>query len=280
MVRTCLGDWLKLASRRLDSVLEAELLLGRAISRTRAWLYAHPEQVLSEDQLDAARAMLDRRLAGEPIAYILGSREFWGREFQVNPDVLIPRPETELLVELALALDCPARARVLDIGTGSGCIILTLAAERPDWQCAGSDASEAALRVAAANRARLGLEGVELFHGELFAPVAGRRFDLIVSNPPYVASGDAHLGRGDLRFEPMQALVAADQGMHLLQRIITESRNFLAADGWLLLEHGHDQSASVLEALREAGFVHRQSHLDLAGIRRAASGRLAPARHS
>lgn len=276
-----LSGWLAAAGAALGSRLEAELLAGHGLGRERAWLYAHRDERLAADQEQRLEALLARRRAGEPIAYILGSREFYGRDFRVSPAVMIPRPETELLIELALGLDLPDGARVADLGTGSGCIALTLAAERPAWRVAATDTCAAALEITAANRDKLGLAGrVELARGDLFAPLAGRRFDLVVSNPPYIAGGDPHLEQGDLRFEPAGALAAPDDGLttprdglSIIRRIIDCSPDHLNPNGWLLLEHGHDQGPRVRALLQQAGFEAVRSHRDLAGIERASGGR-------
>ena len=219
-----------------------------------------------------------------PVAYLTGRREFWSREFVVTPDVLSPRPETEILVEAALK-KCqtlfPAAEKVsdtfsvLDLGTGSGAIAITLALERPDARVTAVDTSASALDVARGNAAALGAN-VELVHGAWYAPVAGRRFDLIVSNPPYVAANDAHLGQGDLRFEPAGALTdGSADGLDSIRAIVAGARDHLNPGGRLLLEHGHDQAAAVAALLREAGFASIVSIPDLAGIPRVAGGKLA-----
>lgn len=271
---TNLDAWLADAARRLGDRLEAEILAGHVLGHGRAWLYAHREHVPESAQVLRLDELLARRLAGEPIAYLLGVREFWGREFRVGPEVLIPRPETELLVEAALALNLPADARVLDVGTGSGCLALTLAAERPVWTVTATDLSADALAVARVNRELLGLADVELLHGDLYAPVTGRPFDLVVSNPPYVADADSHLERGDVRFEPHLALAAGRNGLAVIRRIVDGAPAVLSPGGRLLLEHGHDQADPVRGLLESGGFVDVRSLPDLAGIARAVSGRI------
>lgn len=258
---------------RLESRLEAELLLAEALGHSRAWLYARLDESLDPSAVDRFQALLERRAAGEPLAYILGRREFYGRDFQVDPSVLIPRPETELLVDLALRFRGPEPTAVADIGTGSGCIALTLAAERPTWRLTATDLSRAALTIAQRNRQSLGLTNVSLALGDLFAPLHGRRYDLIVSNPPYVAERDPHLEQGDLRFEPAVALSCPSDGLAIIRRLALEAPAHLANDGLLLLEHGHDQAASVAKALDEQGYVDVTHHRDLAGIERVTVGR-------
>ena len=274
-----LGQLKRLLGHDLNSALEAELLIGEAIQQPRAWLYAHPEYRPTDEQLERLDQLTGQRKAGIPIAYLLGKREFYGRDFRVSPDVLIPRPETELLIEQALALPLPADARVLDIGTGSGCIILTLATERPGWQCSATDISDAALDMARQNQTALGLaeRPVEWLQGDLFEPFNqdGPKpgFDLIVSNPPYVAHSDPHLEQGDLRFEPDIALASGDDGLTTIRRLIKTAPMFLNDNGALLLEHGYDQSKSVRKLLKKRGFSDVHACKDLAGIRRAAIGR-------
>ena len=251
---------------------ERRQLAAAALRRTTAWVFAHDDHPLPCTDADRLSRLLERRRAGEPIAYLLGVREFYGRDFVVTPEVLIPRPETEHLVEAALA-STPARsARVIDVGTGSGCIALTLAAERPDWEVIGTDLSNAALDVAERNRCRLGLESVRWHRGDLLAGLDGP-FDAIVSNPPYVAAGDPHLDQGDLRFEPVAALTDHADGLSLIRRLIAEAADRLAPGGWLWLEHGHDQAEVVREGLAGAGFEQVSSRCDLAGIERVSGGR-------
>ncbi len=260
------------ARRKLASRLEADLLGCRALACERSWLYAHGDDAIADEARLRLRQLVDQRLDGHPIAQLCGGREFYGREFAVDPRVLIPRPETEQLIDLALALRLPAEARVCDVGTGSGCIALTLAAERPGWRISAVDRSTDALVVAADNRKRLQLGGVELLAGDLLEPVSDRRFDLVVSNPPYIAATDPHLQRGDLRFEPRSALAAGADGLDLIRRLAPQAFERLDPGGWLLIEHGHDQAAAVRELLTRAGFVGVESRHDLAGIERVAVG--------
>ena len=268
-----LRNAINLASEKLGNRLEAQLLLAFSLRRDRSWLYAHQDDLCPADDFDRFLRLVSRRQSGEPFAYLTGEREFYSRSFQVNPDVLIPRPETELLVEHALSLDLPERAWVLDIGTGSGCIAITLCLERPGWNIVAGDTSHAALEVTEANCEALGAGNLELFEGNLFDAVEERRFDLIVSNPPYIAAGDKHLGEGDVRFEPEVALIAGADGLDLIRAITAHSPEHLNPGGWLLLEHGHDQAADVRTKLEANGFSQIGSRCDLAGIERISFGK-------
>lgn len=253
---------------------DAQVLLGYALGVSRSWLSAHRDVTLTTPDAAQFDALLARRRAGTPVAYLVGAREFYGRRFRVTPDVLIPRPETELLVEEALAhLPRSAPRSVLDLGTGSGCIAVTIACERPAAKVIAVDASVGALDVARANARTLGAS-VEFIESDWFARLAGRRFDLIVANPPYIASGDSHLSRGDLRFEPQAALAAGADGLNAIRRIVADAAGFLAQDGWLLFEHGHDQAPACKDLLLKAGFRGLLSRTDLAGLPRLAGGQL------
>jgi len=255
--------------------IEARVLLREVLNQSDAWLLAHDDEPLTAEQAQQYVALVVRRVAGEPIAYITGRREFHGREFVVNPSVLIPRPETELLVELALQrLPAGASARVLDLGAGSGCIGITIAAERPQAQVTLVDASEAALEVARGNAMQWAPSNTTLLHSDWYSAVGAERYDLIVANPPYVAEGDAHLKQGDLRFEPRSALASGVDGLSDLQRIIARAPQHLPAGGWLMLEHGFDQAVACAWLLAAAGFQDVFSASDLAGIPRVSSGRL------
>jgi len=257
-----------------EARLEARVLAAFAWKVTPAWLIAHDRDTPTDAQIAAADALLTRRLAGEPIAYLVGAREFYGRPFEVSPAVLIPRPDTELLVELALAHAPPGQAvEVLDLGTGSGCIAVTLALERPLAQVTALDRSPAALAVAQRNAARLDAH-VEFLSSDWFAALGGRRFDLIVGNPPYIAAGDPHLGRGDIRFEPLAALAAGGDGLDDLRRLTATAGAHLKPGGALLLEHGYNQADAVQALLRASGFQRPRSWTDLSGIRRVSGGHL------
>lgn len=249
---------------------EARLLLAAACGVSPASVLAHGERELPAAHAAQFEAWVRRRRAGEPIAYIVARREFYGLDLAVSPAVLIPRPETELLVDLALAL----RPRsVLDLGTGSGAVALAIKRGLPQAQVVAIDASAAALAVARANAAALGL-AVDIREGTWFAPVAGERFELIVGNPPYVAEGDPHLQEGDLRFEPRAALVAGADGLDAMRAITAHAAAHLHAGGHLLLEHGLGQDGQVRELLRAAGFAQVTTWPDLAGIARVSGGRV------
>ena len=253
--------------------LEARLLVGHLLCMDSASMIAHGDRALSVEQVAAIRHLVGLRAAGRPIAYLLGRREFWSLPLRVDERCLIPRPETELLVERALERLPDRPARAMDLGTGSGAIILALAVERPQLAAWGSDASAGALAVAADNAQRLGLT-VHWFRGRWLDAVAPRPlFDIIVSNPPYVDPSDPHLEHGDLRFEPRAALVAGDGGLADLATIAGQSRARLNPGGWLLLEHGYDQSAAVRALLVQQGFLEVASHRDPAGHERVTEGR-------
>jgi release factor glutamine methyltransferase len=260
--------------------IDAHVLMAHVLGVNRAYLAANPMRVLTETEDAKVDMLVTRRALGEPVAYLVERREFYSRDFAVCPGVLIPRPETETLVEAALARFVPRTAHfvpeVLDLGTGSGAIAVTLACERPDIRVTATDASEDALAVARANAESHGCTGrIELLHGSWYEPLAGRRFDLIVSNPPYVAQGDEHLGEGDLRFEPARALTdGSSDGLASIRAIAAGARSHLNRGGWLLLEHGYDQRAAVDRILEEAGFRERISIADLAGIPRVGGGTL------
>ena len=257
------------ALRALDA-REARLLLAQATGFSEASVLAHPERSLPPEAEARFLEFAARRARGEPIAYLLGQKEFYGLPLAVNPAVLIPRPETELLVELALARK---PASVLDLGTGSGAIALAIKRHLPQARVVAVEASAAALAVAQRNAVKLGLE-VEFRHGRWFEPLADARFDLIVSNPPYVARGDAHLAQGDLRFEPQSALVAGADGLDALRDIARGAPGHLKPGGWLLVEHGLGQETAVKGLLRQAGLEDLATWPDLAGIARVSGGGL------
>ena len=251
--------------------LENRILLCHALGITRVGLITQSERQLTEEEAARLSALVGRRIGGEPIAYIVGQREFFGLPFRVTPAVLIPRPDTELIVELALER-LPAQARMLDMGTGSGAIAVAVAHTRPDAQVTALDVSEEALAVARANAEANGAR-VRFLRSDWFAALEGDTFELVVSNPPYIASGDEHLAQGDLRFEPADALTDHADGLSDLRTIIAGAAAHLAPGGWLLLEHGYDQAEAVRALLADAGYLEAQSWRDLAGIERVSGGR-------
>ena len=270
---------------RLDSLLEAargriepvdaEFLLVHVLGRPRSWLFAHREDPVTGETAAAFEALVERRAAGEPVAYLTGRRGFWRFDLAVTPATLIPRPETELLVELALErLPVDRALCVADLGTGSGAIALALAHERPRARVIASDASASAIEVARGNATALELANVDFREGDWFAPLAGERFDLIASNPPYIAAGDPHLAEGDLRFEPATALSSGVDGLDAIRRISAGAPAHLQRGGWLLLEHGWDQGAAVRELLLLSGFQDVATERDLEGRDRVSLGRV------
>ncbi|ATE59012.1 peptide chain release factor N(5)-glutamine methyltransferase [Thauera sinica] len=260
------------ARGRIDA-MDARVLLRHVLQCPASRLAAWPEQLLDAEDWARYRELVERRLAGEPVAYLTGEREFYGRNFMVTPAVLIPRPDTELLVELTLAHVGDWRyARVLDMGTGSGALAITLALELGEADVTALDRSREALWVAMANAARLGAS-VSFVQSDWFSALGGERFELIVSNPPYVAAADPHLDEGDLRFEPRAALAAGPAGLDDLAEIAAGAARHLEPGGWLFLEHGYDQAPAVRGLLADAGFASIASWKDLAGIERVSGGR-------
>lgn len=261
------------AARAKLPASEARLLLGHVMGRPTAWLISHDDEVLDEDALLSFASLVARRGSGEPVAYLVGHREFFGREFSVTPAVLIPRPETELLVEIALAkVGAGETARILDLGTGSGCIAITLALELPQAQVTAVDASVAALSVARGNAERLSAS-LRLLQSDWFDQLAGEKFDLIVANPPYVAAADPHLAAGDLPHEPVAALASGADGLDAIRRIVADAPAHLAPGGQLWLEHGHDHAQAVHELLAVAGLEEIEQYRDLAAIVRVSGGK-------
>ncbi|MCI0506722.1 MAG: peptide chain release factor N(5)-glutamine methyltransferase [Gammaproteobacteria bacterium] len=255
--------------------LEAEILLAYVLGKPRAYLHTWPELPLENHILNQYQALVQRRCLGEPIAYITGQREFWGLPLNVSPATLIPRPETERLVEIALEL-IPAEAswRIADLGTGGGALALALGSERPRCEITGTDISAAALAIAEENRRHLNLVNVRFAAGRWFDPLKGLRFDLVVSNPPYVGCNDPHLQEGDLRFEPQQALSAGPDGLEAIREIICDAVDYLIPGGWLILEHAFDQGDSVTTLFIENGFTRVFCHRDYAERERATAGQL------
>jgi release factor glutamine methyltransferase len=260
--------------------VDAHVLMAHVLGVNRAWLAANPMRVLTETEDARVDMLVAQRALGQPVAYLVEKREFYGRDFFVGPDVLIPRPETETLVEAALArlathVSSPMpRPSCVDLGTGSGALAVTLACERPNAALTATDVSAAALEVARRNAGANACR-VELVQGSWYAPLDGRRFDMIVSNPPYVAAEDAHLSQGDLRFEPPHALTDGSRdGLDSIRAIVAGASEHLNARGWLLFEHGYDQAQQAEALLRAAGFREIVSVPDLAGIPRVAGGKI------
>lgn len=270
MAATCIAEILRLA--RIDP-LDARVLLQAVLGISPAYLAAHPEHIVADDQRDRYLALLARRAAGEPVAYLTGGREFFSLDFKVTPAVLIPRPETELLVELALEhIPQDASSRVLDLGTGSGCVAISIAKHRPQARITATDRSPDALEIAAQNARALGVHNIDFVSGDWFTAVAGECFDIIVANPPYIAEGDLHLRQGDLRFEPQHALAAGPEGLDCIRLIVAQARSHLFRGGWLMFEHGYDQAERCRALLSAAGFTGVFSRRDLAGIERVSGG--------
>jgi len=264
----------QLALEASDAKFEAQLLLQNVLNVNRAWLLAHEHDTLPSKTNTDFEALLTRRLAGEPVAYILGYREFYGLNLVVTPDTLIPRPDTETLVEAALE-KAPAdtRCSILDLGTGTGAVALAIAKHRPHAQVMALDASHAALCIAEHNAKQLGLAHVNFTLSHWFSAVEGERFNLIVSNPPYIEQHDPHLSQGDLRFEPMSALASGADGLDDIREIIAHSLIHLLPQGWLMLEHGYNQAQLVADLMAESGLVDINTIQDLGGNDRVTIGK-------
>lgn len=266
-------DLLQRASALIEHV-DAEWLLAHALDRPPGWLWAHADDAVEAPARERFEALLARRAAGEPVAYLTGTQGFWSLDLRVTPATLIPRPETERLVELALArLPADAPCRVADLGTGSGAIALAIARERPMAAVVATDASKAALAVAVANAQRNGIDNTWFRRGDWCEALGRDRFDLIASNPPYIALADPHLDQGDLRHEPPDALASGDDGLDAIRRIVRDAPAHLAPAGWLLLEHGWDQGQAVRALMAAAGFVEVRTEPDLEGRDRVTLGR-------
>ncbi|ALN87314.1 protein-(glutamine-N5) methyltransferase, release factor-specific [Lysobacter capsici] len=267
---------LREARQRMDAA-DAELLVCHALGKSRSWLFAHADEVLDDTQVQEVRELIARRADGEPVAYLTGSRGFWRFDLRVTPATLIPRPETERLVELALQRLPESGALALaDLGTGSGAIALALAMERPSARVIAVDVSAQALEVARGNAAALGLGRVEFRQGNWFAPLADECFDLIASNPPYIESDDPHLRQGDLRYEPASALASGEDGLDAIRTIAHEAPSHLRPGGWLLIEHGWTQGEAVRALLQSAGLIEVATEQDWEGRDRVSLARRAP----
>lgn len=257
--------------------LDAELLLAFVLEKPRSYLYTWPDKTVTDAQVAAFTTLLERRQRGEPVAYLLGRQGFWTLDLQVAEHTLIPRADTELLVEAALQLaDASSALKVLDLGTGTGALALALASERPQWTVTGVDRIESAVALAQNNQRQLQLANVEFLSSHWFSALTAQRYDLIVSNPPYIADNDPHLQQGDVRFEPLSALVSGPDGLDDIRLIIAQAPSYLTANGWLLLEHGFDQASAVRELLQQAGFIDVSSQRDLSGHQRISLGHHIP----
>jgi release factor glutamine methyltransferase len=258
--------------------LDIELILTHILQKNRTWLFTWSDHVLTEKQTADFLQMLERRKNGEPVAHIIGQREFWSLSFDVNNSTLIPRPDTELLVETLLELfshDLPDASRhCLDLGTGTGAIALSLAHEKKFWKVVGVDQSPAAIELAEKNRQKFQLQNVNLKISDWFSNMDQQQFDVIVSNPPYIDPQDPHLSQGDLRFEPLTALIADEKGLADIKHIIHHAKNYLLSGGWLLLEHGYDQAEAVKKLLHENGYAQIQTRKDYGGNDRVTFARL------
>jgi release factor glutamine methyltransferase len=276
-VAQCLQRAGELESISDSARLDIELLLCHILQKNRTWLFTWPDKTLSPEQRELFNVFFQRRKSGEPIAHIIGRREFWSLPLAVNNSTLIPRPDTELLVETVLELfaqDESLHARqCLDLGTGTGAIVLALASEKSNWQLLGVDRSGGAVALAELNRQQLGFNHVAIAQSDWFAQIAEKKFDVIVSNPPYIDPQDPHLEQGDVRFEPRSALIADNHGLADIELIIRESTHYLASNGWLLLEHGYDQGEVVRGLLVQNGFEQVETRRDLGGNERVTLGK-------
>jgi release factor glutamine methyltransferase len=269
-------------ARELESVsdsarLDIELLLCHVLQKNRTWLFTWPDKILSPEQAEQFLQFFNRRKSGEPIAHILGQREFWSLPLMVNNSTLIPRPDTELLVELVLELFAQDSAQqkrsCLDLGTGTGAIVLAIASEKPEWQLVGVDKSADAVVLAEKNRSDLQFVHVHIMQSDWFTAIPTQQFDVIVSNPPYIDPQDPHLEQGDVRFEPRSALIADNKGLADIELIIQQGWSYLCEQGWLLVEHGYDQGLAVRDFLNARGFVQVETRTDLGGNERVSIGR-------
>ncbi len=253
--------------------LDAEILLGKVLEKNRAYLRAWPEHELTQEQYDSFQVLLKKRKYGQPIAYITGHKEFWSRDFTVNQHVLVPRPETELLVELALDLNPDNQSgTVLDLGTGSGAIGITIAAERPAINVIATDNSQQALEVAKANAQKHKIDNIEFLHSHWFKQLDNQQFDLVLSNPPYIDAADPHLQQGDVRFEPENALIAKQNGLQDFIEIAEAAKHHLLSGGYLLVEHGYNQKQQVQSIFHRLNYTNINNYCDLAGQPRVTSG--------
>lgn len=261
-----------LASSSDSAKLDAQVLLLNILQKPRSYLFTWPEKQLTDEQYQAFQHACERRLQGEPVSHITGCREFWSLQLEVNPTTLIPRPDTETLVELALECEVPKNAKVLDLGTGTGAIALALGSEMPTWDITAVDRIDDAVALAKRNQQRLAINNVSVEQSNWFSALKNKKFDLIVTNPPYIEHDDVHLYQGDVRFEPLSALVADDAGMADIKQIITQSRDYLHASGYLLIEHGFEQSAAVRHIFNQMAFINVSTVKDLGNNDRVTFG--------
>jgi release factor glutamine methyltransferase len=254
------------------AVVDCELLLCHVLDVDRSYLKTWPDREVGAAAEKQFQQLLQRRIQGEPVAHLIGTQGFWTLDLRVSPDTLIPRPETELLIEAALELALPEQARVLDLGTGTGAIALALASERRQWQISAVDLMPKAVELARTNCQHHQLNNVEIFQSCWFAQIPPQHFNLIVSNPPYIEDGDEHLSQGDVRFEPASALVSGVDGLDDLRQLIAESVNYLVDGGWLMVEHGYQQGPAVRKFFHQAGFAAVETRSDLNGLERITLG--------
>lgn len=255
-----------------SAALDCELLLCHCLGKERVYLYAWPEREIDSACIDKFQALLERRISGEPVAYLIGTREFWSLPLFVNNSTLIPRPDTERLVEVALDLPLTQNANVLDLGTGTGAIALALASENKNWQVLGVDVSEEAVSLAQQNANNLEIENAQFLQSNWFANIPLQRFNLIVSNPPYIDENDPHLVQGDVRFEPRRALVADENGLAAIMEIANTAKEYLSVDAWLLFEHGYQQAPAVRTLLSQLGYSDVSTWNDWGGNERVTGG--------
>lgn len=272
-IKDVLHQAIILLSSSPSAQIDAEILLAHTLGTSRTFLYTYPEKELKDSQIKIYQELVAKRSQGIPIAYLTGNREFWSLNLRVSPETLIPRPETELLVDITLTLlDKHSSASILDLGTGSGAIALALASERPHWHILACDINEAAVNIARQNAADLGLSNIQILHSDWFTAINFQQFNAIVSNPPYIAESDPHLKQGDLRFEPRKALASGVSGLESLSQIINQSYERLVPGGLLLLEHGFQQKNDVGSLLQENGYINIHCWQDLQGNDRVSGG--------
>lgn len=263
----------QLATTSETALLDAEVLLCHCLNKNRSFLRAWPEHQPTVEQAKHFLALIEQRQQGMPVAYLTGIREFWSRSFSVSPDVLIPRPDSELLIELSLErLPSDRSCKIIDLGTGSGILAITLAAERPSATVIATDISAAALSMAQQNAKQLNTDNVRFLLSHWFDTVADTDFDLIISNPPYIADNDPHLGQGDVRFEPKTALISDEQGLKDIRLLAEQARRHLKHNGHLLIEHGYNQQAQVQAIFKNFNYRQVTTHNDLSGNPRVTSG--------